>query len=469
MEHNPEAAKAFTQAAAQNITEMDYWDLSYIMERNPEAVNLFTQAAAENITEMDHRALLNIMERNPEAVNLFTQAAAENIHQISAVFLDQLLKRITAERDNQENLRNIERALKQAITTSTDASFNTKLKQIIYFKYFRDTKPQTNSLSQTEQHMIANLDAIFNFMKNAPSDLIEPLFEQVTKIETDLQQKGYYTFVHGQRWEYRLVENWYTKLWSLKNRKSVQDYLFAHVKPQPTTAQLEQDNVTREQLMRVGRTDGASRQKLLFMNYALFGNATNLGSSSADYMASNNNAGNVAISLRETFDHLGYQDIYAKYKEELTQLENEHKELSKYGNLLLVGVPQDKLPECVYLSLTGGAKRTIEIKGVGKTDDIKLIMDTLRTNPEKIWNSDQLEFCMAMTWDMALNPESGIKIFSLNAADQEKLVAFNAKSDELFARIKRDICGDDVIETPVTPIEELSIFDEPHPAFAFEG
>jgi hypothetical protein len=66
-------------------------------------------------------------------------------------------------------------------------------------------------------------------------------------------------------------------------------------------------------------------------------------------------------------------------------------------------------------------------------------MDTLCATPEKIKNSDKLEFCMAMTWDLALNLESGIKIYSLNAADQEKLAAFNAKSDALFARIKQDI------------------------------
>ena len=66
-------------------------------------------------------------------------------------------------------------------------------------------------------------------------------------------------------------------------------------------------------------------------------------------------------------------------------------------------------------------------------------MDTLRTNPEKIENSDQLEFCMPMTWDLTLNPDSGIKTFSFNAANQKKLAAFNKKADALFEKIKKDI------------------------------
>lgn len=68
-------------------------------------------------------------------------------------------------------------------------------------------------------------------------------------------------------------------------------------------------------------------------------------------------------------------------------------------------------------------------------------METLENNPENIKNTDEIEFCVPMTYDKkgALNPESGIKIFAFNAADQEKLRAYYVCQQELFSQIKKDI------------------------------
>jgi hypothetical protein len=40
--------------------------------------------------------------------------------------------------------------------------------------------------------------------------------------------------------------------------------------------------------------------------------------------------------------------------------------------------------------------RTINIRGIGQTPDINVIMETLNHNPEKMEETDKLEFCMIM-------------------------------------------------------------------------
>ena len=83
----------------------------------------------------------------------------------------------------------------------------------------------------------------------------------------------------------------------------------------------------------------------------------------------------------------------------------------------------------------------MDIEGIGETDDIKTIITTLRNSPEKIKDSDQMEFVLIMTQDKhgGLNPESGIKVHMFDAADPEKLAAFKEKEHRLLEQIKQEI------------------------------
>ena len=195
----------------------------------------------------------------------------------------------------------------------------------------------------------------------------------------------------------------------------------------------------------------------------MFGNSNFNGCNSVYYFLDNHNAGtgfNGTISIKSVFDDLGYTHIYEKYKDQLTDLEQEHNNLSKYGQMLLFAIPKDTIKDCVYLSKSGGSKERVFIDGVGNTDNINIIMETLNNNPEKIANTDNLEFVLVKTWDFALDPEkSGIKVFPFNAtdADSEKVKAFRAKEDELFQKIKQDITKDDSFDQ--MPDDLLSYFE----------
>ena len=103
----------------------------------------------------------------------------------------------------------------------------------------------------------------------------------------------------------------------------------------------------------------------------------------------------------------------------------------------MIAIPQESIANCVYLAHPGGYKKTITIDW-RKTDDINKIMHTLKNNPEKIRNTDRLEFCLVMTQDQqgGMNPDSGIKIIPIRAVDPEEWKAFEAKQDALFEQIK---------------------------------
>ncbi|MCL5875440.1 MAG: hypothetical protein M1114_03140 [Candidatus Dependentiae bacterium] len=279
-------------------------------------------------------------------------------------------------------------------------------------------------------------------------EAIAPVTLAIIKQEEKLKSK-YYTFVHGQRWEYQLHESWYTKLWSAINNKPVSDFIFTHVKkPIPSDA-LPEEDALRTKIITQGINQDSrwnvpdkERERTLFMNAGLFYNATWDGSNSAKYISENNNINShIKFTLKDIFDYLDLGHLHTKYQTELDQLSQEHASISKHGNALLIAVPKEKVKDCVRIVEPGGYKRTAVIEGTGETEDMNLIMDALQNDPKKVDTFDRTQFVLAMTADKhgGLNPESGIKFFEFNTVDKDKWAAYKTKETALFKKIKRDI------------------------------
>ena len=325
------------------------------------------------------------------------------------------------------------------------------IKRILYLKSCPEKKnDRLKSSLPTVKHIERYRKIITELIERpAFSSNFLSMLDRVFRKEVELEKSGYVAFKHGQRWGYGLSEKWFTTLWAITKEKSVTDFIFLHVKPLLKDNNLAGEIEIRERLLRSGSGSDFDRQHLLFMNYALFGNTDYLGSSSVDYVAKNKNAGSINIPLKNVFNYLGYEDIYKKYEKQLQELEQKYKELSKHGSMVVIGVPEDRLANCVYLTTSGGPKKKIHIKGIsetpiegiGETDDIKAIITTLRNAPEKIKDSDQMEFALIMTQDKhgGLNPESGIKVHMFDAVDPEKLAAFKEKESLLLEQIKQEI------------------------------
>lgn len=319
----------------------------------------------------------------------------------------------------------------------------TVLFMMAYHKNYLGTLP-TNlpQLTQTQQHVIANhmtflhSNTLTAYIDNQD---YQNLVNNVMSKEQELAQLGYCTFVHGQKWKFRIIEEWYTKLWEIKNKQSAGDYLFIHCKKFSTDPKhLEQEKSLRTEIINNGRYNETIRRKLLFMNYSFFGNENNPGSCTAHYLLQNMNIRDISLSLENIFSIFGYEKIYQKHKQELDELEQEHDKLSTFGNLLVIGIPRTIVSECVYVARPGGYKHTIWIDGIGNTDNVVTIVDTLRNNPLAMSESNMLEFCLTLTDDL-LTPQSGIKVYSYNCAAQAQFKEWQKKSNTLLNKIKKEI------------------------------
>ena len=112
------------------------------------------------------------------------------------------------------------------------------------------------SLTTTEQHILKNFKEI-NYDRDSILD--KTLHALHVKART-LENNGYTTFVHGQRLNNLLVEDWFTRLHELKDKKAMPEFLFAHVKDIETS---EKENL-RKKLLRNGRFSENDRAHLLF-------------------------------------------------------------------------------------------------------------------------------------------------------------------------------------------------------------
>ena len=185
---------------------------------------------------------------------------------------------------------------------------------------------------------------------------LKNLYSDFRKKERILNEQGYYTFVHGQQRKFYFPERLYTHLWGLRKKQSVSNFFFTHVKDLVETeeAKLEED-IMRKTIHMAGTlpdsdstigVDIERRKRVLFMNYAFFANSGNVGSNSAHYVIENINAfagSKIKISIKEPFTLLGYDWIYKKNQKEIELLAKDYENLSKYGNMLLIAIPKDKI------------------------------------------------------------------------------------------------------------------------------
>jgi hypothetical protein len=195
------------------------------------------------------------------------------------------------------------------------------------------------------------------------------------------------------------------------------------------------------------------------MNYALFANSLNLGSNSSFYVSQNTNSklGTIPLSAQDPFKKLGYESIYSRYKKEIESLASQYLKLSNYGNLLCFAIPKDTIHKYVFPAVSGGVKKPVAIDGIGETSDIKTIMETLRHHPERINDTDKLEFCLIMTQNKGgLDPDTGIKIIPILSGDPTKLAELQKKEDALFAKIKAAIEEEENAKAQATAVNRAN-------------
>jgi hypothetical protein len=296
------------------------------------------------------------------------------------------------------------------------------------------------------QEYYGDLGGTFSFIMSDP--YFAPMVQQIMSKEKELIDSGYEVFYHARRWQYGFLTDVYDMLYEYKSGKDLDDFMFTQL-DDPVVGKVSDkfyasETEKRERLIKEGnpydsKTNSfgiSNRQSLLFLNKFLFGNLGRLGSCSMYYLLENHNMGEIAFSTQEIFNMFGLNDAYQAFADELKQLQQEHDNLSKYGEMLQIAVPKDNVDKSVYYTTSGGPKKEFVSTSGGEkviTTDIKTILTDLDKKPQDI-----AEFVLVETRDKlgGLNPESGIKVFSYNAVDPALWNAFKEKEKALFDRIQ---------------------------------
>lgn len=320
-------------------------------------------------------------------------------------------------------------------------------------------------LTQTKQHLIANfLSKYIQLKRGGKIDYeccpeLQAMTKRVIELEAQEQAKGRYTFVHAYKWPHHFYREIYTDLWKIAHNEPLVPYIFTRFAQLPQTPWMAWENFlqsreqekVRHKLVSQGasslRTERSYQYNMLYMNYALFANKT-LGENTADYIKYNRSIAWIYFDpkdLIQEFEFARYltpTDITHTVSE-LAKLKTDHEQLSAYGGGILLSFTPELLRQTVYPSKPFGFKRTVKIVNkTGKviiTTDPKLILDTLRSAPETIQDSDDFLFVCILSSDLALIPNNGLDIYEFNAANQEALAQWRAKKDKLMQWIKNRI------------------------------
>lgn len=293
-----------------------------------------------------------------------------------------------------------------------------------------------NSESQTA-HFIANN---FKFSKEIGLDraiqkpaLKKPFLELIA-LEDQLASQGYLTFIHGQNRQFRVPVLLHTFLQQCSSDTKKDDFLLLHVKPKASKKEVEKDILFRKSIIEKGTPDDChhcpDEKRLLFMNHAAFANG--VGENSFEYVTSNRNQSYSVPRFKDIFAYNNYKNLYGKFSGQLDELHKEHIATEKFGTLLLIAIPKEKASEYVYRAEPFGRKKNNEETGLA----IPQIIDLLKKQKQP-WYSRM--FCMPVTADTALDPNSGIKVFAFDTGDPKKLEEWHTKKDNVFAQIAVEI------------------------------
>jgi len=297
--------------------------------------------------------------------------------------------------------------------------------------------------------------------RNVPTIFSNPnlifMIQSAIKKEKELNDLGYETFYHGRRWEYGLLTDIWKMLFEYKSGKKLpNDFIPTHL-DDPAIGKIHPRFFTSEQakqelLLKKGNVAPdsigiAGYETLLFLNKFLFGNTTDLGESSIDYMLKNRNIKDIGLSISEIFAMFGYSDIYTLYAQKLETLEKKYNTLSPYGELLLIAIPKEKIDKYVYYTIFGGRsddgqRKSFNIPGVGETMDIEKIIKYQNKTPQ-----DTGIYNLINTKTAGLDPGSGIKTFPLNAVDPDKMKEFKKEENNLLSEIKKSLAEKNVKKT----------------------
>ena len=293
--------------------------------------------------------------------------------------------------------------------------------------------------SPTKNHAIQYSQGIVEKFSTKEIKSLKRLTKEIITLEEQEKNRGHYTFANGGPKKVYPLQYWFTKLFEITNNVDLGDYLFTRFESNHNIFKKAFHTLKRWEYLRVG--SGSN----VFMQCSLLNGCH--GINPASYYLRNASCSGYHNSIENIFKQFGYEQTYAQFKDDLSNLEHDYLELCPYGKVLLFSFSPKALKKCVYAGRYGDA-RSVNIADpeTGKTTathDIETIVKTLKHNPALIKDYDNdLEFCFIPTIDYGLHPDvagKDVRIFNLTGADPEKLKTYKEKEQALFEKIKTAI------------------------------
>lgn len=254
---------------------------------------------------------------------------------------------------------------------------------------------ETHGITASEQHFHATNHAL-DFGHKLPDNIRIMLAKALTYEQLE-QEKGRYIFFSYQPLYWWIRSMIFKHLVEIFMNKGVQIQgyhpLVCLKNPQNTILSPEKADAL---VKKGGRfTEKDSKNRILFMNYALFANSNNRvwGSNSIDLTLKAFNWGKSTLSLEALFTEFGATSLYKKYQQTFETLEKEILASSQYGPILAISMTPEQVKKSVYVACVGGTKCPMIINN-NPTDDVCFIIDTLRKDPQAFtYGCDIVEFC----------------------------------------------------------------------------
>jgi hypothetical protein len=286
--------------------------------------------------------------------------------------------------------------------------------------------------------------ADWDYVEIIKNPIFKNVIQDIIRKEKELVDAGYDVYYHGGIWDNNFLSDLYIMLYAYKSGKDVKDFIFLHfddpVLGKVSKLFFESEEKTRERLLfegnavpKTSKLDdvlGIGRSTLFLAKY-LFGNLSKPGCSPIGLMLENFNWGKGNISIKEIFS--------------MFDLKKKHAGLGSYGRLVQVAVPKKNIDKCIYRSMLGchGQQEALSIPGLGTTNDMNIISDYVNKNPQ-----EELEFILIMTRDPygGHSLDSGMKMFSYNLVEPEKMAQFKEEEKDEFSKIEKDLVEENTQE-----------------------
>lgn len=299
--------------------------------------------------------------------------------------------------------------------------------------------------TQTTAHLTTpSLPKPVNFFTQ---NTYQPQLIQAALKERELNEQGYYVFYHGQQNFFGFYQDFGKKLLQECYKKGIvtfpiqDDFFFIrtpeHLKDIMNGA-LSKNALYNAQSIR--NTQFPNYSDCLSVNGFLFGSTSLPSCSTWNFVVTNSNcSGFGGPNLgKEFFEKLGYKKYFNQFEKAIKRLNRQNARFFNCGRLLQIAIPTHLVDECVFISSGGASKTSITIPGPvsynGTTiDKVSMQMpyclkrDINAFGPGR-WGRAENHFCIFMTEDLALNPQSGIKVFGYNGIPAKSITLQNGNS-----------------------------------------